>query len=54
MGALPPAPKVQGVGATTKRDEQEWQAKLSGARGMAQWIAIYQAYNAIFKLAELD
>jgi DNA-binding MarR family transcriptional regulator len=28
-------------------------AKLDGARGMAQWIALYQAYNAIFKVAEL-
>jgi DNA-binding MarR family transcriptional regulator len=28
-------------------------AKLSGARGMAEWITIYQAYNAIFKLTEL-
>jgi len=37
----------------TKRQQREWQAKLDGTRGMAQWIAIYQAYNAIFKLAEL-
>jgi MarR family 2-MHQ and catechol resistance regulon transcriptional repressor len=37
----------------TKRQKQDWKAKLDGARGMAEWIAIYQAYNAIFKLAEL-
>ena len=36
-----------------KRQKQEWQAKLEGTRGMAQWKAIYQAYNAIFKLTEL-
>ena len=28
-------------------------AKLDGARGLAEWIAIYKAYNAIFKLTEL-
>ena len=33
--------------------KQQEQAKLDGARGMAQWVAIYQAYNAIFKLSEL-
>jgi len=27
--------------------------KLDGARGLAEWIAIYKAYNAIFKLTEL-
>jgi len=37
----------------TKRRKQQGQAKLDDARGMAQWKAIYQAYNAIFKLAEL-
>jgi len=37
----------------TKRQKQDWKAKLDGARGMAEWIAIYQAYNAIFKLTEL-
>lgn len=37
----------------TTREQQKWQAKLDGARGIGQWIAIYQAYNAIFKLAEL-
>ena len=36
-----------------KRRKQQGQAKLDGVRGMAQWKAIYQAYNAIFKLAEL-
>ena len=37
----------------TKRQKQDWKAKLDGARGTAEWIAIYQAYNAIFKLTEL-
>jgi DNA-binding MarR family transcriptional regulator len=37
----------------TRRRKQQGQAKLDGARGMAQWEAIYQAYNAIFNLAEL-
>jgi len=37
----------------TKRQKQDWKGKLDGARGMAEWIAIYQAYNAIFKLTEL-
>ena len=26
---------------------------LGGARGIDQWVTIYQAYNAVFKLAEL-
>jgi DNA-binding MarR family transcriptional regulator len=29
------------------------QIKLDGTRGLAEWITIYKAYNAIFKLAEL-
>jgi DNA-binding MarR family transcriptional regulator len=37
----------------TKRQTQDWKAKLKSTRGMAQWIALYQAYNAIFKLSEL-
>ena len=32
---------------------QAKQAKLDGARGMDQWTTIYQAYNAVFKVAEL-
>jgi MarR family 2-MHQ and catechol resistance regulon transcriptional repressor len=36
-----------------KRQKQEWKARLDSTRGMAQWKAIYQAHNAIFKVAEL-
>ena len=36
---------------TTRKSKE--QAKLRGARGMAEWLTIYQAYNAIFKLTEL-
>ena len=36
-----------------KRQKQEWKARLDSTRGVAQWKAIDQAYNAIFKLAEL-
>jgi DNA-binding MarR family transcriptional regulator len=55
QGALLPVANAQeGVDFMKKRKEQEWKAKLDSTRGMAQWIAIYQAYNAIFKLAELD
>ena len=45
--------------ATTRRQlerstrRRKGGAQLDGARGQAQWIALYQAYNAIFKLAEL-
>jgi DNA-binding MarR family transcriptional regulator len=54
MGALLAALKAQGgVGFMAKRQKQEWKARLDSTRGMAQWKAIYQAYNAIFKLAEL-
>jgi DNA-binding MarR family transcriptional regulator len=37
----------------TTREQKEWQAKLDGIRGMAQWTVIYQAYNAVYKLTEL-
>jgi MarR family 2-MHQ and catechol resistance regulon transcriptional repressor len=33
--------------------EQEWEARLDSTRDMAQWVALYQAHNAIFKVAEL-
>ena len=33
--------------------QSKGQSKLDGARGMAEWITLYQAYNAIFKLTEL-
>jgi DNA-binding MarR family transcriptional regulator len=36
-----------------KRQKQEWKARLDSTRGMAQWVALYQAHNAIFKVAEL-
>ncbi len=36
-----------------RREQQEWQSNLEGARGMAHWISVYKAYNAIFKLTEL-
>ncbi len=36
-----------------KRQKQEWKARLDSTRGMAQWKAIYQAYNAVYKLTEL-
>jgi len=37
----------------TTRQQQKGKAKLEGARGLAEWITIYKAYNAIFKLTEL-
>jgi len=37
----------------TTRQQQKGQTKLKGGRGMAQWKAIYQAYNAVYKLTEL-
>jgi DNA-binding MarR family transcriptional regulator len=37
---------------TTQR-QSKGQSKLDSARGMAEWITLYQAYNAIFKLTEL-
>jgi DNA-binding MarR family transcriptional regulator len=36
-----------------KRQKQEWKAKLEGSRGLAEWVTLYQAHNAIFKVAEL-
>jgi len=35
------------------RQQKARQSKLDGSRGLAEWITIYQAYNAIFKLTEL-
>ena len=37
----------------TTRQKKAGPAKLDGARGMAQWVTLYQAHNAIFKMAEL-
>jgi len=37
----------------TTRQQQKGKAKLEGARGLPEWITIYKAYNAIFKLTEL-
>jgi DNA-binding MarR family transcriptional regulator len=37
----------------TTRRQPKRQAKVEGARGLAQWLVIYQAYNAIFKVTEL-
>ena len=45
--------------ATTRRQlerptrRRKGGAQLDGARGLDQWTTIYQAYNAIFKVAEL-
>jgi DNA-binding MarR family transcriptional regulator len=36
-----------------KRQKQELKAKLEGSRGRAEWVTLYQAHNAIFKVAEL-
>ena len=36
-----------------KRQKQEWKAKLEGSRGLAEWVTLYQAHNAVFKVAEL-
>jgi DNA-binding MarR family transcriptional regulator len=36
-----------------ERQKQEWKAKLDGARGLAEWVTLYQAHNAVFKVAEL-
>ena len=39
---------------TNRRRSQATQVETSGdIRGMAEWISIYQTYNAIFKLTEL-
>ena len=35
------------------RRQQKRKTELDSARGVAQWIVIYQTYNAIFKVAEL-
>ena len=37
--------------ATRRRSQP--QVKTGDTRGMAEWISIYQTYNAIFKLTEL-
>ena len=37
----------------TTGQTKELDAPFDSARGLAQWVAIYQAYNAIFKLTEL-
>lgn len=37
----------------TTGQTKELDAPFNAARGLAQWVAIYQAYNAIFKLTEL-
>jgi DNA-binding MarR family transcriptional regulator len=45
--------------ATTRRQPErptrrrKGEAQLDGARGLDQWTTIYQAYNAVFKVAEL-
>jgi DNA-binding MarR family transcriptional regulator len=36
-----------------KRQKQELKAKLEGSRGLAEWVTLYQAHNAVFKVAEL-
>jgi MarR family 2-MHQ and catechol resistance regulon transcriptional repressor len=41
----------QRKGPTRRR--QRGGADLSGARGIDQWVTIYKAYNAVFKVAEL-
>jgi len=35
------------------RRQQKRKSELESARGVAQWIVVYQTYNAIFKVAEL-
>jgi len=35
------------------RRQQQGGARLEGARGVDQWVTIYQTYNAIFRVAEL-
>jgi len=35
------------------RRQQKGGAQLDGARGVDQWVTIYKAYNAVFKVAEL-
>jgi MarR family 2-MHQ and catechol resistance regulon transcriptional repressor len=36
------------------RRQQKGGAQLEGARGLDQWVTIYKAYNAVFKVAELS
>jgi len=35
------------------RRQQKGAGKLDSARGLDQWVTIYKAYNAVFKVAEL-
>jgi len=35
------------------RRQQKGEAQLDAARGVDQWVTIYKAYNAVFKVAEL-
>jgi DNA-binding MarR family transcriptional regulator len=35
------------------RRQQKGGTQLGGARGLDQWVTIYKAYNAVFKVAEL-
>ena len=35
------------------RRQQKGKSELDKARGLPQWIVVYQTYNAIFKVAEL-
>jgi MarR family 2-MHQ and catechol resistance regulon transcriptional repressor len=35
------------------RRQPKGRAQLDGARGVDQWVTIYKAYNAVFKVAEL-
>ena len=35
------------------RRQEKGRAELGGARGIEQWVTIYKAYNAVFKVAEL-
>jgi DNA-binding MarR family transcriptional regulator len=37
----------------SRRQQQKGGAQLEGARGVDQWVTIYKAYNAVFKVAEL-
>ena len=37
----------------SSRRQQKGGAQLSAARGVDQWVTIYKAYNAVFKVAEL-
>lgn len=38
---------------TRRQPTRQAKAKVASARGVAQWLVIYQAYNAIFKVTEL-